>query len=662
MSVFRWCQTIFLISLLVIFAGGVAVAQSVLPPDETLDDKPKKPVKTIHIDSRALELAENYVLVLEQLRFLAHDYGRYLAESKAGLSEEYLKAVTEISKKLAVGAYYEKTAQLDSDLLQLNEKIAEALLTHKEHREKRNHVEKDFAKTLQLITSLSTELDVIQEMLNVQVSIESEEYKKYAGDIKLYLRERYKEDALKRIRIKEMLPDLAELADLPPELEIPIVLKIDPDEPSRVIIITGGDAEEAAVGVSPERAWTVPETPDLPEVPGVARSVDILYDKGVGGVRYVRVCADSSRKVSTSVPIYIHNPIGDLNIVGWNRNYVRVNSDIVVSAKSAATAEKFARQIDVRLYLKNDRLYVETEIPKLTDPNTKVTGSTVYVRLPRNNPIICQSSFGRVDITGLRNNVKVNTKYCQVTANDIRGALVIANSFGEIISTGVEGSISIKNSNNPIQVKACSGQIELENTAAPITLLGSDGTVTIRSSGQISVIGHRGNVRIKNEQGPVRIERLDGNLDIASCMGEMNLQNVTGYVTAENAYAIINANRIGGKVTAMNRSGPIFLNRLSGPLDINNVRGSIDVVLDRSIAGASTINSEYGIVTVKFLEPPNLTLTATAFDGAIKSSFPIRKITEKRGPASELKHTFGRGANSLDISGKHSTIVITDED
>jgi len=108
MSVFRWNQNILLISLLVIFAGGVAVAQSVLPPDENLDDKPKKIEKTIRIDSRALELAENYIYVLEQLRFLTHDYSRYLAESKAGISKEYLAAVTEISKELAKGTYYEK--------------------------------------------------------------------------------------------------------------------------------------------------------------------------------------------------------------------------------------------------------------------------------------------------------------------------------------------------------------------------------------------------------------------------------------------------------------------------------------------------------------------------------------------------------------------------
>ena len=659
MSVFRWNQNILLISLLVIFAGGVAVAQSVLPPDENLDDKPKKIEKTIRIDSRALELAENYIYVLEQLRFLTHDYSRYLAESKAGISKEYLAAVTEISKELAKGTYYEKTAQLDSDLSKLHEQLADALHANKEYYQEHIDAEKDVARTRRLFSSLSSELEVIQQMLDAQVSTESEEYKKYAGDITLYLKKRCMEDELKRIHIEKMLPEFDELAELLPELEVSVVLDVDPDGPPRVIVITDGVPRLETIEVAPVRAVSAPEAPDVPDV---ARSLDILYDKGSRGVSYVRVYADSSNKLSTSTPIYVHNPIGDLNIVGWNRDYVRVNSDIVVSAESGSTAEKFAKQINLRLYLKNDRLYVETEMPKLSDPKTKVTGNTVYVRLPRNNPVICQSSFGKVDITGLRNSVKVKAEYCLVTANDIQGALVIANSFGDIISTGVEGSISIKNSNSPIQMKACSGDIEIENTSAPITVLGSDGTVTIRSSGQINVIGHTGDVRIANEQGPVRIERLDGNLDIMNSMGEMNLRNVTGYVTAENAYATINANRIGGKVTARNRSGSIFLNQISGPLDINNDRGSIDVVLDRSIAGASTINSTRGVVTVKFLEPPNLTLTAIAFDGAIHSRYPVKEITEKRGPARELKYTFGKGANSLDISGQHSTIIITDED
>jgi hypothetical protein len=655
MSVYRWTGNILLVSLLVVVAGGVAVAQSVLPPDETLSDKPEKTKWTIQIDSKALELAENYILLLEQLRFLTHDYGRYLTESGTGLNDEYLAAIREISKDLAKGTYYEEITKLDTDLAGLHEKIAEALHTKKEFNVQHEHSERDVNRTRKLISSLASELEVIQQMLDAQVSTESDEYKKHAEEIKLYLEERCREDALKRVKIHEMLPELDELTESLEELEYKFEVDFDPEEPARVIVITDGVPRLMAV---PEYIVSAPE---VPQPPDVARSVDILYDKGDKGVRYVRVCADSSDEVTTSTPIYVHNPIGDLNIVGWNRDYVRVNSDIVVSAESGDTAEKFAKQINLRLYLKNDRLYVETEIPRLSDPDTRVTGNTVYVRLPRDNPVVCQSSFGKIDITGMRNSVKVKAEYCQVTANDIQGSLVIANSFGEVISTGVEGSVSIKNSNSPIQMKACSGDIEIENTAAPITVLGSDGSITIRNSGQISVIDHRGDATIANEQGPVKIERLEGNLDIVTSMGDINLQNITGYVNAQNAYASISANRIGGKVTASIRSGSMVLNRLNGPLDISNDRGSIDLVFDRSIAGASVINATRGTVMVKFREPLDLTLTATAIEGMIQSSYPVKKITDEPGSGTKLKHTFGKGANSLDIFGRQATIVITKE-
>ena len=509
MSVFRWCQYVLLISLLAIFAGTAVVAQSVLPPDESLDGKPKESEKAIEISARALELAENYIYVLEQLRFLAHDYSRYLAESEVDWSKEYRKAVIEISKKLAEGTYYEKTAELQLDLTELNAKIAEAKLAHKEDLLKQKNARKELSKTLQLIASLGTELDVIRELLDAEVSTESEEYIKHSHDIQLYLRERQKEEALKRIKLEEILPELDELPEITATVEVPVAVDVEPGKPHRVVVITEGLPKPETVLVAPQYVWTVPETPETPEVPDISRSLDILYDKGGKGVRYVRVCADSSDEVSADTPIYVHNPIGDLNIVGWNRDYVRVNADIVVTAETAAKAEKFAKQIDVRTFLKKDRLYVETEIPRLTDPKTKVTGSTVYVRLPRNNSVVCQSSFGQIDVTGMRKSIKVKAEYCTITANDVQGSLVIYNNNGEVLGTGLEGSISIKNANAPVELKACSGDMEIENSAATITILGSEGDITLRNSGLVSVIGHDGDVRIQNDAGSARIERLE---------------------------------------------------------------------------------------------------------------------------------------------------------
>ncbi|MCK4371687.1 MAG: DUF4097 family beta strand repeat protein, partial [candidate division Zixibacteria bacterium] len=397
------------------------------------------------------------------------------------------------------------------------------------------------------------------------------------------------------------------------------------------------------------------DPPPLPLAEVGDRRIVYHQKSGEAGLRLQIV--DSTRTTSAITPVYVMSPFGSLEIEGWDRDWILVSAEIEIAAESSDEADALAERIDLRIHNKSNAVYVETVLPQLTDPQTRVVSANIEIKVPTDNPLNCRNSHGRVYVAGFTNGVKLNANHCDVRVRGIVGGVEVVNSMGRLIISDVSGRMELRNAYELLEVSRCKGPMTIENTFARIELSNCSGNVRVRNSGAVDVSDHTGNLEIDNNNGLVMVRSLEGNLQVASSLHPVVIENIRGSAGLENVRGAIRIDGVEGPLAASSVHGSITASALSGPLHLVSSNGMIDLALDRPIVGQSSIMSDYGNIKLKLKESSDLLLTVEALGGDIQSAFPfpIRKTDSSHTSRIEL----GRMVGSLDVSARGADVVIS---
>lgn len=600
-------------------------AQSTIPPSEVMEGEYKKLIITLSKDNK--RLAQDYLDLLKQLQILTSGYGLCFAAIQVEPAGDYLENLNLITAELQEGTYLEDLKRLATDIGTLQQTL----------KAKEAELEKINKKAFRLSRSFHQELEVVQQLLQEDVLLRMERDQESWEQIEAYL---------KAVR----LASTAESSEYQ----------------SAVIVTTTGNGDTIRVSVSQTGevpfvdVYEIPPVLSVPELPKILTSRDREFIPRSGGAEFVRELVDSILVSSSSQPIYISNPIGDLKVTGWARDEVIVLSTIELSADSHAKARKQARQIALQVCPKDDGIGVELIVPNFTDPQTKVVNCVLEVKSPENNPLVCSSSFGNVLIRRMHNDVMLTANYSQVEVNSVEGRTEIVNAMGEIELSRITGPIKVTNSYSPIEISQCHGDMEIENSFSSIDLSHCEGNVVIRNSGDVDIMRHSGTIQIENKNGQVEVTKLDGDLTIRNSFQSLSIEDIFGSAEVKNANGNIAAKNVTGVFSAYNSFGRIYGELLYGPIHLSSHNGSIDVTLAEKLAGPSTIDASSATVKLSLSPHSDLLLTTTAVGGDIQSYFPME--IEESGLTKTAELSLGKAKTSLTISGSNSDIIIRKAD
>jgi len=597
-------------------------AQSTLPPSEVLDGECKKVIITLSKDNK--RLAQDYLDLLKQLQSLTSGYSNCFAAIQVEQASDYLENLNLITTQLQEGTYLENLERLATDIGKLQQTLELKEIALKEANK----------KAFRLSHSLHQELEVLRQLLQEDVFLRIENDQQSWGQIEAYL---------KAIKVASGAKDAKEQAY--------IVLIINGDEDTMLLSLD--EVGEAPMVIHVPDVLEELPIPTIPKIP-VAHEKEFILRSG--GAEVVREFADSIHVSSTSQPIYISNPIGDLEVTGWARKEVIVLSTIELSADSRTKAREQAQQIALQVCPKDDGIGVELIVPNLTDPQTKVVNCALEVKAPENNPLVCSSSFGNVLIRRMHNDVMLTTSYSQVEVNGVEGRVEIVNAMGKVELSRITGPIKVTNSYSPIEISRSHGDMEIENSFSSIDLSHCDGNVVIRNTGDVDIMRHSGTIQIENKNGQVEVTKLDGDLTIRNSFQSLSIEDIFGSAEVKNANGNIEAKNVTGEFSANSSFGQIYGDLLYGPIHLASHNGSIDVTLAEKLTGPSTIDASSATVKL-FLSPhSDLLLTATAIGGDIQSYFPVE--IEESGLTKTAELSLGKAKTSLTISGSNSNIII----
>jgi len=667
-----WYWLFFWLLLLIaslIWSAVPAYSQSAPP-------KPPEPEPTGHrikvvLKSDTRELAHDYLELLDQARALAEDYSRYYADFHQARAEQLEAQLREFYRQLNDSAYISDYKQLDLDLaglrkeLKLQEQELAAAKGESSGEQQSGQLSeaREDRKLRQITVSLRRQLDILDRQLKDDIGSRLAD-----NSARSTLVQQYVKAAVAAARLQKAAGEKHSLVGIGRGSEDePLVIEVDLDMLQKMTdALEAVNLQDVAVVSAPDFPAPLPRIPDFTivappkdseEPPAEVGEKKIVYHDKSGESALTLEIVDSTEVNPGVTPVYIVNPFGSLEVQGWDRNWIMVSAEIEVVAKQPEQAEALADRVSVRMHNKVNAVYVETILPQLSDPQSRVERAEITIKAPADNLLSCRNSHGKLYVTGFDNDVKLNGNHCDVNVRDVKGAVEIVNSMGRLQVSDVTGRLELRNAYEQLEVSRCNGPMIVENSFAPIELTECSGDVKIRNSGTIDVTDHTGEVDIQNNNGIVTVRNLDGSIRAANSLHPVVIENVSGSAGLENLRGAIEVSQIYGPVSASNVHGSITASDLSGPLQLVSSNGVVDVDIERAMTGRSSITADFGTVRLKMAERSDLLLTVQTFGGAIQSGFspPV----DQTDSSSTTRIELGRLLGSLDVSGRSSDIVIS---
>jgi hypothetical protein len=160
---------------------------------------------------------------------------------------------------------------------------------------------------------------------------------------------------------------------------------------------------------------------------------------------------------------------GGIDVVGGEAETCRLTARIHVQAESDELAKQIADQIEVSLVSSPHAMDVVIQKPEQNPKYSSGVALTLHV--PVHTLLDLRTSFGAVNVTGIRGDVKLHTSFGEVSLTDVRGDIKAETSFGGMHAQRVAGPLKLNTSYGAIHCSAVqSERIELDTSFGSVTV------------------------------------------------------------------------------------------------------------------------------------------------------------------------------------------------
>lgn len=208
---------------------------------------------------------------------------------------------------------------------------------------------------------------------------------------------------------------------------------------------------------------------------------------------------NKSYNVSSSDKLNIQNSFGSVKVTTWDRNEIKVDVDIEVSANTEALAQKMLDRISVTDEKGSKGISFETKMKDIN--NSKDEKSTMHINysisMPSNNALTVKNEFGSTTIPDFRGEVDLTSKFGSLTTGNLASIKSIHVEFGKANLANINSApVTIKFSKAVISklsgavkmnLEFCSSvRLNLDVNLSSLDLKTSYSTVNLKPLGDLS--------------------------------------------------------------------------------------------------------------------------------------------------------------------------------
>ncbi len=208
---------------------------------------------------------------------------------------------------------------------------------------------------------------------------------------------------------------------------------------------------------------------------------------------------NKSYNVSASDKLNIKNSFGSVDVKTWDRNEIKVDVEIEVSANSDALAQKMLDRISVNDEKNGKEISFETKMKDIKNSKDEKSSMQINysISMPANNPLTVKNEFGSTTIPDYRGEVDLTSKFGSLTTGNLASIKNIHVEFGKANLANITSApVTIKFSKAVISklsgavklnLEFCSKvQLNLDNNLSSLDLKTSYSTVNIKPSVELN--------------------------------------------------------------------------------------------------------------------------------------------------------------------------------
>jgi hypothetical protein len=201
-----------------------------------------------------------------------------------------------------------------------------------------------------------------------------------------------------------------------------------------------------------------------------------------GKKKYAFVKTKSVNKtynVSSSDKLNIDNSFGRVEIHTWDKNEIKVDVTIEVSANSESLAQKMIDRISVSDEKNSKGISFETKMKDVNNTKDEKSSMSIdySIYMPATNPLRVENEFGATVIPDYRGEVELVSKFGSLTAGNLSNVKSITVEFGKTkIESVNNGNLVIKYSNSTLG--KLSGNIKINAEFSTNIIMNLDNSLT----------------------------------------------------------------------------------------------------------------------------------------------------------------------------------------
>lgn len=189
---------------------------------------------------------------------------------------------------------------------------------------------------------------------------------------------------------------------------------------------------------------------------------------------------NKSYNVSSNDKLSIDNEFGKVEVHTWDKNEIKVDVSIEVSANKEELAQRVIDGITVSDAQKGRDISFKTTI-KSSNNSSHDEKSTMHVNysisMPASNPLNVSNQFGATTIPDYRGEVELNSKFGSLTAGALSNIKTINVEFGKANFQSIaNGTVTVKYSK--AEFSKLVGNIKLNLEFCGVTKVNMDNTLT----------------------------------------------------------------------------------------------------------------------------------------------------------------------------------------
>ncbi|MGB5007829.1 MAG: hypothetical protein WBO39_12900, partial [Ferruginibacter sp.] len=140
-----------------------------------------------------------------------------------------------------------------------------------------------------------------------------------------------------------------------------------------------------------------------------------------------------SYQVTSSDKLNIQNSFGSVEVKTWDRNEIKVDVEIEVSANTEALAQKMLDRISVDDEKNSKGISFETKMKDIKNSKDDKSSMSINysISMPANNPLTIKNEFGSTTVPDFRGEVDLTSKFGSLTTGNLATIKSINVEFGK---------------------------------------------------------------------------------------------------------------------------------------------------------------------------------------------------------------------------------------